>query len=137
MSNLRFLGAVALIDTIARMTADGEERDGEPFIMENDDAVTTLSDLIEQARAVAGHGSFVFLNDGETFGSLDGCTLVHGARAFDLRKVLLGEGDGAEVPLTDKMRFEMADEGCSHESNRDAGDGLLECVDCGATFAPC
>jgi hypothetical protein len=38
--------------TIARMTQDGEERAGEPFVMENDDAVSTLNRLIEDAREI-------------------------------------------------------------------------------------
>ena len=37
---------------IARMTQDGEEVDGEEFVMENDDAVDTVNDLIDQARAL-------------------------------------------------------------------------------------
>ncbi len=37
---------------IARMTQDGEEVDGEEFILENDDAVATVYDLIDQARAL-------------------------------------------------------------------------------------
>jgi hypothetical protein len=40
---------------IARMNYDGEEReDDEDFIMENDDAVTTLSMLIREAREHIG-----------------------------------------------------------------------------------
>ncbi len=35
---------------ISRMTMDGEEVDGEPFIMENDDAVATVNHLIDDAR---------------------------------------------------------------------------------------
>jgi hypothetical protein len=36
------------------MTQDGEEHDGDakPFIMENDDAVSTLNRLIEDARQI-------------------------------------------------------------------------------------
>jgi len=37
---------------IARMTQDGEEVDGEEFVMENDDAVATVYGLIDQARAL-------------------------------------------------------------------------------------
>jgi hypothetical protein len=37
---------------IARMTQDGEEVDGEEFVIENDDAVDTVNDLIDQARAL-------------------------------------------------------------------------------------
>ena len=37
---------------IARMTQDGEEVDGEEFVMENDDAVATVNDLIDQARTL-------------------------------------------------------------------------------------
>lgn len=41
------------LDIIARMNYDGEERaDGTEFIMENDDAVSTLSDLIAEARRI-------------------------------------------------------------------------------------
>ena len=40
----------AFASTIARMTQDGEEVNGREFVMENDDAVTTLNDLISQAR---------------------------------------------------------------------------------------
>ena len=42
----------AFIETIARMTQDGEEVNGREFVMENDDAVATLNGLIEQARAL-------------------------------------------------------------------------------------
>jgi hypothetical protein len=35
---------------IARMTPDGEEIDGKEFVMENDDAVSTVNDLIDAAR---------------------------------------------------------------------------------------
>jgi hypothetical protein len=44
----------SFIATIARMTQDGETREGdaEPFIMENDDAVSTLNQLIEHAREI-------------------------------------------------------------------------------------
>ena len=47
-------GMQSFIATIARMTEDGEEREGdaEPFIMENDDAVSTLNRLIEDARQI-------------------------------------------------------------------------------------
>lgn len=39
------------IERIAAMTADGEEmEDGGEFVMENDDAVSTLNRLIEDAR---------------------------------------------------------------------------------------
>jgi hypothetical protein len=41
-----------LIEMIARLTKDGEEVDGNEFIMENDDAVNTLNDLIDEARAL-------------------------------------------------------------------------------------
>ena len=44
-----FYDFVALI---SRMTQDGEEIDGEEFVMENDDAVDTVNDLIDQARAL-------------------------------------------------------------------------------------
>jgi hypothetical protein len=37
---------------IARMTQDGEEVDGEEFVLENDDAVDTVNDF-HQARALA------------------------------------------------------------------------------------
>jgi hypothetical protein len=41
------------ICTIARTNFDGEERDGSPpFVMENDDAVDTLNSLIQQARDI-------------------------------------------------------------------------------------
>lgn len=42
----------AFIQTIANMTQDGEEIDGKEFVMENDDAIATLNDLIDQARAL-------------------------------------------------------------------------------------
>lgn len=43
------------VEQIARMNYDGEERDDdEPFVMENDDAVTDLSSLINQAREIIG-----------------------------------------------------------------------------------
>jgi hypothetical protein len=41
----------AFVYRIARMKQDGEETDGEPFVMENDDAVDTLNALISEARA--------------------------------------------------------------------------------------
>lgn len=43
-------GAVNLVRTIARMTYDGEEMAGKEFVMENDDAITTMNDLIMDAR---------------------------------------------------------------------------------------
>ena len=44
-----------LVARIAQMNYDGEEReDDEDFIMENDDAVTTLSMIIREAREHAG-----------------------------------------------------------------------------------
>jgi hypothetical protein len=41
---------------IAEMNHDGEEREGidEPFVMENDDAVSDLGSLIHQARDIIG-----------------------------------------------------------------------------------
>jgi hypothetical protein len=42
--------AVPFISQVARMTYDGEEIDGEEFVMENDDAVDTLNGLIHEAR---------------------------------------------------------------------------------------
>jgi len=36
------------------MTKDGEEVDGEEFIMENDDAVYILNGLIHEARSLLG-----------------------------------------------------------------------------------
>jgi hypothetical protein len=57
-ANARLISAAptmnGFIATIARMTQDGEERedDAEPFIMENDDAVSTLNRLIEDAREI-------------------------------------------------------------------------------------
>ena len=44
------------IRSIADMNYDGEERDGhdEPFVMENDDAVSDLGSLIHQARDIMG-----------------------------------------------------------------------------------
>lgn len=45
---------LAFIQTIARMKQDGEEdENGNEWVMENDDAVTTLNDLIETARGLA------------------------------------------------------------------------------------
>jgi hypothetical protein len=41
-----------LIEMIARLTKDGEEVDGRVFVMENDDAVNTLNDLIDEAREI-------------------------------------------------------------------------------------
>ncbi len=44
-----------LVRTVARMNYDGEELpDGTEFLMENDDAVSTLGSLIEQARSIVG-----------------------------------------------------------------------------------
>jgi hypothetical protein len=40
-----------LTKTLAAMTMDGEEVDGVPFVMENDDAVSTLNRLIQEARS--------------------------------------------------------------------------------------
>lgn len=40
------------VQQIARMTADGEEVEGREFIMESDDAVSTLNGLIDEARAL-------------------------------------------------------------------------------------
>ncbi len=44
------------IRSIAEMNYDGEEREGtdEPFVMENDDAVSSLGSLINQARDIIG-----------------------------------------------------------------------------------
>lgn len=44
----------SFIATIAALTQDGEKREGEaePFVMENDDAVSTLNRLIEDAREI-------------------------------------------------------------------------------------
>lgn len=42
----------AFIQTIANMTQDGEEINGKDFVMENDDAIATLNDLIDRARAL-------------------------------------------------------------------------------------
>lgn len=42
------------VQTIARMTQDGEEVDGEEFVMENDDAVSTVNRLIDEARKLLG-----------------------------------------------------------------------------------
>lgn len=42
------------IASVARCTKDGEEVDGQEFIMENDDAVNTLHDFIDQARKLLG-----------------------------------------------------------------------------------
>lgn len=42
---------VDFISSIARMKQDGEEQEGKPdYIMENDDAVITLNELIDTAR---------------------------------------------------------------------------------------
>ena len=43
---------LTFVQTIARMTQDGEEIDGEEFVMENDDAVSTVNGLIEEARTL-------------------------------------------------------------------------------------
>ena len=43
---------LAFAATIARMTQDGEEVNGKEFIMENDDAVSTLNALIDEARGL-------------------------------------------------------------------------------------
>jgi hypothetical protein len=40
---------------IARMTQDGEEVDGEEFVMENDDAVATVNGLIDHARSLTAN----------------------------------------------------------------------------------
>lgn len=42
----------AFVRTIARMTSDGEMVNGKEFVMENDDAVSTLCGLIESARSL-------------------------------------------------------------------------------------
>lgn len=44
---------------IARMTQDGEEVNGEEFCMENDDAVSTLNALIDEARALTAKAANV------------------------------------------------------------------------------
>ena len=41
---------IEFIQLIARMTMDGEEIDGKEFVMENDDAISTLNSLIDTAR---------------------------------------------------------------------------------------
>ena len=48
----------SFIATIARMTQDGEERAGdtEPFVMENDDAVSTLNWLRDRLEPGGGMG---------------------------------------------------------------------------------
>lgn len=57
-ANARVMAAapelLEFVKLIARMNYDGEEIEGEeePFLMENDDAVSTLGDLIESARAL-------------------------------------------------------------------------------------
>lgn len=43
-----------LVASLAACTKDGEEIDGEEFIMENDDAVDTLHSFISQARSILG-----------------------------------------------------------------------------------
>ncbi len=58
------------ISQIARLTPDGEEVDGEEYVMENDDAVATLSRLIDEARQLvtdrkqAMRGTHIPINDG-------------------------------------------------------------------------
>lgn len=44
--------AEELVALIAAMKQDGEDIHGEEFIMENDDAVSTLNDLIAEARKI-------------------------------------------------------------------------------------
>lgn len=41
---------LAMLRTIARMNYDGEEINDKEFVMENDDAVSTLSTIIQNAR---------------------------------------------------------------------------------------
>jgi hypothetical protein len=41
---------LAFVRQVASMTKDGELEDGKEFVMENDDAVTTLHSLISGAR---------------------------------------------------------------------------------------
>lgn len=43
-------GLFELVTQIASMTKDGEDVEGEEFVMENDDAVSTINNLIEMAR---------------------------------------------------------------------------------------
>lgn len=45
---------LAFAAAIARMTQDGEEVDGRVFVMENDGAVATLNELIDDARRLTG-----------------------------------------------------------------------------------
>lgn len=40
----------SFVRTIANMTLDGEIVDGEEFVMENDDAWSTVHSLVNQAR---------------------------------------------------------------------------------------
>src|ERR1017187_9869439 len=42
------------VEQIARMTKDGEELNGEEFIMDNDDAVDAVNGLIDTARKQIG-----------------------------------------------------------------------------------
>ncbi|WP_305910481.1 hypothetical protein Q9L42_020195 (plasmid) [Methylomarinum sp. Ch1-1] len=56
------------IERVARMNYDGEERpdldeEGDGFIMENDNAVSTLSQLIIEARALIGESDEAFENN--------------------------------------------------------------------------
>lgn len=44
--------ALTLVRTLARMSYDGEEIGGKEFLMENDDAVSTLNNLIMDARNI-------------------------------------------------------------------------------------
>jgi hypothetical protein len=48
---------LAFVSSIARMTQDGEDRDGREFVMENDDAVNTLNELIDGARALTAEAT--------------------------------------------------------------------------------
>lgn len=49
--------AMGLVQALSRCTLDGEEIDGQEFIMESDDAIETLSDVVRQARAIVAKES--------------------------------------------------------------------------------
>jgi hypothetical protein len=44
--------AYKLCETVSRMTQDGEEVNGEEFVMENDDVVSTVNRLIGECREI-------------------------------------------------------------------------------------
>lgn len=93
------------IAQIARLNYDGEDIDGEDFVMENDDAVTTLSTLIQDARVLLNDQNMPSLSESEPPVSPAACPECHSTENVEAQgwvmaryQLVIGDNGALDYP---------------------------------------